>query len=151
LRYRKSEVEVGEYTGLLVNVRLRPMPSDQLDWLRWICAKRDPQTGRYWHEHPEPEFVQSPHPFFLKDRRSLLFRCQSAYFPEVEEACRERGLPELVPDGANYALRVASSIKNYDNEIETFVEWIGRYVIDGEIRWRYEHWEEDRWQVEVWR
>ncbi len=68
------------------------------------------------------------HPFFKCERATLLFTCSSAYFYDAEQGLcivqngHEYDSPEQV------TVRVRSSLKNYNGEIEKFVDWIKPHI-----------------------
>lgn len=64
------------------------------------------------------------HRFFSLPRWSSVFGCSSAHFPTVGSNFKRRtfGTEEVCE------LFIHSSLKNYDDEIETFFEWISPFV-----------------------
>lgn len=77
------------------------------------------------------------HPFFRCDRWMQIGHCCSAYFPaEPRFIFEKRSL------GNDYVLNIRCNLKNYDSEIERFIDWIKPYVdaVPGEFLgfYRYE-------------
>lgn len=62
------------------------------------------------------------HPFFRTERGELLACCDSAYFPGETHSCLQYNM-------CYYSLTIRSCIKNYDSEIELFLDWIKPYII----------------------
>lgn len=90
----------------------------------------------------EQEIVTiDPHPFLKCDRKRSLFHCASSYFRDNEQG-RCYFNKEHYDFGYSwqerYVLRVSSSLKNYNSEIETFCNWIEPFVEYGVAYSRYE-------------
>ncbi len=88
----------------------------------------------------KPETLPN-HDFFKTERWFCLFRMDSYYFDaETHSSFRFNEI------SGSYYLTVTSNLKNYDSEIELFVEWITPYLqkFDGEFLGysRYEETEE---------
>ena len=75
-------------------------------------------------------FCQSPnspdHPFFKSDRPWLLQSGGSYYFPQV---MRTEFKYDIITK--KYSLCFRTNIKNYDGEIECFLDWIKPYIESG--------------------
>lgn len=102
---------MGMYTEIFVNVDLRTdTPPDIIATLKAMCAKD----------------ADSP---LLKDkpsRWSYLFSDGSCYTPKTE--CRKLTYSDT---GKHWSLIAKGDIKNYEDEIETFFEWLMPHI-DGE-------------------
>lgn len=106
---------MGDYTSLVISARLRPdMPIEYLDSLKALISGEieivDLLGGKV-HRNP--------------------LRGSSAYSPEGARSLQQTTHP------SGWTLNVVSSTKNYDQEIELFLEWIRPYVSDGhgELGW----------------
>src|SRR5687768_4686159 len=64
------------------------------------------------------------HPFFKSDRWRILFSCSSYYFA-VNQANREMW------NDSGWRISTRSNIKNYDDEIEKFLDWIKPWIWGG--------------------
>lgn len=71
--------------------------------------------------YPEP--AHPSHPFFQTSRWSWMFRSNSFYFVP-----RSIQLFERDDISNNWVLIVRCDLKNYENEIEKFIDWITPYV-----------------------
>lgn len=113
---------MGMYTGIYGRVVLKDVPSSVrvflMDWFwRW----------------DDQEFDNKPdHPFFKTDRWDTLLYGGSAYFPDCEYGARMTVGPQTI------TLELSASLKNYDEEIEKFLDWIEPYRDSGTIYYRYE-------------
>lgn len=111
------------YTALVLDARLkRDTPDEVIRALRAMVAG----TGDNVPIVERPE-----HPLFGTSRWSWMLTGSSAYFP-LERA------PQLfkpVSGGGETTeplmLSVGMSIKNYDNEIELFLDWLTPYIEEG--------------------
>jgi len=104
---------MGDYTRIKFYAKLRSdTPAGVLDVLR----------ATFTSEEAVPTELRPDHPFFRAPRWEPLFQCTSAYF----ETPGPRGLIE----GETTILQFHSSLKNYDDEIEKFCDWIGPYLAE---------------------
>jgi len=72
-----------------------------------------------------PRPVQMPpHPLFETENWDLLLICSSQYFA-TSKAQSAVWLDEV--DG-RYRVLIRSNLKNYDDEIEKFIDWITQYI-----------------------
>src|SRR5262245_10822074 len=87
-------------------------------------------VGDMLHE-PEPAIT---HPLFGTDRWRFMLRGDSCYF-----AAEQRST--FMVEYGHWFLTVQSSFKNYDHEIDKFVDWITPYTseLDGEFLGYYRH------------
>lgn len=67
--------------------------------------------------------VLPDHPFFKCDRWVQIGHCSSAYFP-----AEPRFIFEKKSYGDDYVLNLRCNLKNYDEEIKHFINWIKPYV-----------------------
>lgn len=103
---------MGDYTELHYNVEMvRDVPTQATDLLRYMVGKLD----------DEPALAD--HPLFSAKRWRYMLRCDSYYFPmSTSSTC-------FYDDIANqWFLSVRSNFKNYDDEINLFIDWIDPYV-----------------------
>lgn len=86
--------------------------------MRRIIQERDPA-----------EHFTSEHPFFGKDRAWAVFNCASYYHPGP--------FHRLVEDEGALDARFVSfrnSLKNYDDEVEAFFDWVRPHVVVHRLR-----------------
>jgi hypothetical protein len=120
---------MGMYTGLKLNVKLKEEMKDQwLPVLRVMLKNED--------DYKKPDEV-ADHELFHTQRWTWMFYGSSTYLE-----------PEYIPDSkldeCNNELFVRFNIKNYDFEIQKFLDWLSPYVeILKEGKYRYEEYDED--------
>lgn len=101
------------YTALHFNALLKlDVDPKVVQTLKYMTGQRDTLVNL-----PEDDF-------FSTDKWEILFLMDSYYFPAVTHSVVE-DLPGRI---TGYALSVTSNLKNYDSEIETFLEWIMPHV-----------------------
>ena len=61
------------------------------------------------------------HNFFKTERYSYMLKCRSYYFTGTNNT-------KLIEDEYHYVLHIDCDLKNYDNEIELFLDWISKYL-----------------------
>jgi hypothetical protein len=108
---------MGMYTELVLAVELdRDTPKDVIDILEYMCGMRG----------GIPE-VLPDHPLFKAPRWAMLLCCDSAYFAGDTNSYIKRDDfdSELK---CSYYLTIRSNLKNYDYEIELFLDWLSQYV-----------------------
>lgn len=116
------------YTALVLDARLEAgVPSSVLDVLSYMITET--QDGA-------PPALPK-HDLFGNTRWSWMFRGSSAYFPIEREPILQRTVYSA-PTEVNWILSVGLSIKNYNNEIELFLDWIKPYVEEAIGYWQYE-------------
>ena len=104
---------MGDYTRIKFYAKLRSdTPASVLEVLR----------ATFTSEEAVSKELRPDHPFFRAPRWEPLFQCTSVYF----ETPGSRGLVE----GKTTILQFHSSLKNYDDEIEKFCDWIGPYLAE---------------------
>ena len=109
---------MGMYTELILGCKLKPeTPQEVIDIIKWMCEPDDKRG-----EPPEA------YPFSSKGRMKWLFRMSSYYF-----SVSSTPAPHFVFDenGDNWILSTRSNLKNYEDEIETFLEWLKPHIESG--------------------
>lgn len=102
---------MGMYTELHFNVELKKgVPSDVLAILRLML-------GEIKRKLDLPD-----HPLFKTDRWKIMFQCDSYYFKaDTHSTLRYDEISET------WLLCIRCNVKNYNDEIEKFVDWILPY------------------------
>lgn len=104
---------MGMYTEILVRAEL-PADTDRV-----VLGALEAMIGR-----EDVPTVLPDHPLFSCHRWSSLGTCTSAYHPVISSSYLTAS-----PWGADrLALFMHASLKNYDNEIELFFDWIDPYL-----------------------
>lgn len=119
---------MGMYTAIHFNSKLNvTKDSDTAKMLKYMLGERKTR----------PRLPD--HPLFKTDRWQIMLRCDSYYFDEdTHSTLRWDEISEA------YYLCIRSNLKNYDDEIEKFIDWImphcGKYKEDGDFLgfYRYE-------------
>lgn len=110
------EKQMGMYTALVLDARLKvDAPEDVIETLTYMVADNKP------HEQDLPS-----HPLFGDTRWTWMLRGSSGYFP-IERVPQLRQLLDGYPGGA-WLLSVGCSIKNYDDEINLFLDWLKPHI-----------------------
>lgn len=103
---------MGMYTEMVLNCTVKgDTPADVLAVLRYMFNDDDRPD-----ENPD-------HAFFRCDRWPMLGGCSSHYF--IPFALSKIESPTYVRD---HYLSTRSDLKNYDGEIDKFVDWVWPYV-----------------------
>lgn len=108
---------MGMYTELHFNAELKDdVPEDVMDTLRFMVGLES-----------EPPLNTPDHPLFSTYRWDFMLECDSYYFPASTRS-------ELVYAEPNddYYLCIRCNLKNYDKEIQKFIDWITPYVDSAE-------------------
>ena len=102
---------MGRYTELVLGVELMSEPI-VIDTLK-----------RMLDNNAENKVVTIDHPLFSTTRWAWMLLCDSYYFDGQTDS-------KLVYDTLNksYYLNVRCNLKNYDNEIEQFLDWLCPYI-----------------------
>ena len=110
---KKKENKMGMYTELIFGAKLKKdTPKDIIESLKYIIGYRE----------------EKPKNFTLPEGRcEWLLRGESYYFAISNPVC-EMWLDSICNQ---YRISTRSNIKNYENEIETFLEWIKPYISGG--------------------
>lgn len=105
---------MGTYTELHLNVRFsRHTPEQVIHTLSWMLS-----------EGPMP-LAMPDHPLFETDRFAGMLRSGSAYFGNATPSAMHKEL-----DTGEHVLSVHTSFKNYNDEIDKFIDWISPWVDD---------------------
>ncbi|HBG8471541.1 hypothetical protein KGF51_09825 [Clostridioides sp. ZZV14-6045] len=117
MRHNQVEKEhMGQYTEFVFAVKLkRDTPKNVIEILKFLKEDTDEE------EYDVPELPK--HDFFNCDRWSMLFLSDSAYFDGITNS-----ILEFDNITESYFLTVRSNLKNYDNEIVKFLNWIKPYI-----------------------
>lgn len=102
---------MGMYTELVLGVELASEPV-VIDTLKLMLDGDE-----------ENKVVTIDHPLFSTSRWSYMLLCDSFYFDGQTDS-------KLVYDenSKSYYLNVRCNLKNYDNEIEKFLDWLCPYI-----------------------
>lgn len=106
---------MGHYTEFHFNVELKKDTPDNVLYILYYMLD---QKNKYYKK---PDF--SDHPFFQCDRWTSLFIGKSEMFP-----LRMKSILYYSQRHNHYLLNVSINLKNYDNEIKKFLDWISSYV-----------------------
>lgn len=120
---------MGMYTAISLGIELRKdTPDEVTELLR--CMVYGNYGGQVGCKIPD-------HPFFVCTRWQSLFRMDSYYFDYQTNWSFD--LDEIT---RTWHLSGVSNLKNYDNEIDKFLDWINQYIHQaacGHLGWtRYE-------------
>lgn len=103
------------YTELVLGVDLvRDTPKEVIDILEFMIS------GEF--EDPKP--IVPDHPLFKTDRWRTMLQSDSYYFGEFGNSLIDA--PRFKEDV--YKLSIRSNLKNYDSEIELFLNWLSPYI-----------------------
>lgn len=106
---------MGMYTELFISCRLKNDPAI-INVLKYMIGEIDEQPALPDHNL-----------FKLADRWNFMLQCSSYYFvPRVVH------LLEYDKIGDYWCFINRSDFKNYDNEVELFINWIRPYLIDSD-------------------
>ena len=121
---------MGMYTELVLGIEIEPT-TEVLDILHYMLGDIEDQ----------PECIkQSNHELFKTSRWAIVLRCDSYYFDGQTDS--KLFVDNLYEDEPMYYLNVRSNLKNYDSEIEKFMDWLSPYIkTDGFLG--YKRYEED--------
>lgn len=113
---------MGAYTRLNLAFELKQhTPDTVLDVLRFMCYTHEEQPGN--------QMIIPDHPLFITPRWTHMLQGDSYYFPAEAHSKLIHHTEAYVPF---YELNVECNLKNYDGEIEKFVDWVMPYV-DGHV------------------
>lgn len=118
---------MGMYTALVLDARLKDdTPQGVIDVLQRMISGTEVSS--------DPRSLPD-HGLFGDTRWSWMLRGSSAYFPlEREPSLRAPFYYSHGHSDTPVLLSVGFSIKNYDNEIELFIDWLTPYVYEA-IGW----------------
>lgn len=119
---------MGMYTELHFNAQLkRDTPKQVIDTLAYMN----------WQVQDEPSILPK-HELFGKSRWDFMLRCSSSYF-----ALSPASSVDWDEDSRCYYLHVRCNLKNYNDEIESFLDWIMPYIDSGGECLGYYRYEEE--------
>lgn len=124
---------MGMYTEIVLGVALkRNTPKEVIDILNYMIDG----------EPDESRLILDDHPLFKTDRWHFMLCCNSAYFGGYSNSI----LKEPRHSYDIYHLSIRSNLKNYDSEIELFLNWLNPYIeTDGFIGYmRHEEFDDQR-------
>ena len=104
---------MGHYTQLVLNVDLnRNTPPHIIEMLNFMIG--------------EPDYIMViaelfTHPLFATQRWQYMLNCDSTYFHGFTRS-------ELRQDWGRWMLGVRTNFKNYDKEIEHFIDWLHPHI-----------------------
>lgn len=113
---------MGMYTEIIFGAWLKEdLPQDVVDTINILVNSNINDIRNFCQLSSVPD-----HPFFKSERPWLLQSGGSYYFPQVMRA-------EFKYDkiAKQYSLCFRTNIKNYDDEIEKFLDWIKPYIESG--------------------
>jgi len=111
---------MGMYTELIFGCGLKKeTPKDVIDILKYMCDENNDKSTE--------GLVIPNHPLFGDTRWRIMFQCSSYYFGANE------GLSKLWYDdiSKNWRISTRSNLKNYNDEIELFLDWIKPWISQG--------------------
>ena len=124
---------MGMYTELHFNAELKGnVPKNVIDTLKYMINK-----------HNDIDFDPSQvfkHQLFSTDRWPVMLQCDSYYFSaDTNSTLRYDDIAK------SYFLCIRSNLKNYDGEIEHFIDWIHPYLdeLEGDYLGHYRYEEDD--------
>ena len=104
------------YTELILGCKIRgDAPKEVIETLKWMCSEQEDNLPESW-------------PFPKDSRHKRLFRMGSYYF------AISSSIPPVFQydsNGNTWMLSTRSNLKNYNNEIETFLAWLRPYIEQG--------------------
>jgi len=104
---------MGMYTELNIGVRICPTPT--------VLQKLNYMLGE------DTEDVHIDHPLFTDQTRwKYMLLSDSYYFDGKSDS--KLFIDDLYPDDPMYYLNVRCNLKNYDEEIEKFMDWLCPYI-----------------------
>lgn len=110
------------YTEFKFSARLKhDTPKDILDFLNTVIVDRNIGTDKVLFKTEDVFNPEINHPFFKTERWYMLFLSNN--FRDDIETSQFK----LVKN--RWEINIHSEFKNYDNEIELFIDWIKPYII----------------------
>lgn len=104
---------MGMYTELNIGVNLSSeTPKNIIDILEYMLG-----------DNENDEIETTSHPLFLTDRWRYMLRCDSYYFDSRTDSSMSKD--DITK---RYELNVRCNLKNYDNEIDFFLNFIQPYL-----------------------
>jgi len=114
---------MGMYTEFVFGAELKhDTPKEVIGVLKYIILSNVIEKS--------PDMIIPKHPFFETDRWHLLGQCSSYSFG-FSASCSKMVYDNIT---TSWLIAIRSSIKNYNNEIEKFMDWIKPYIKHGSGR-----------------
>ena len=106
---------MGMYTELIFSAELKSdLPEQVVNVIQYMCDGKN-----------QPDILPE-HDFFKTNRWRYLFTMSSCYFVDTISPVFRR---DKYDD--DWRLSTRSNLKNYDGEIEKFLDWIKQYITGG--------------------
>lgn len=106
---------MGMYTELVLVTKVRgDAPAEVIEALKIMCSNKTKDNS---------ELPQIDHPFFKLGRAAWMFQNNSYYFVPASVSQFEWNAI-----GKFWTLIVRCDLKNYEDEIDTFVDWLTPYL-----------------------
>lgn len=102
---------MGMYTELSVSAELKDLTELEINALMWMVGEIDQPSSLPNHE------------LFKCDRCEYMLRMRSYYFPFTIDP-----VLKLDPIDNQYRLVTRSNMKNYEGEIELFIDWLKPFI-----------------------
>lgn len=101
---------MGMYTKLHCNIKIKKDATECIEILKYMLGEKE-----------EIDFEIPKHNFFSKESRwDFMLKCCSCYFTDSQNS-------DLKESYYGYVLHCDCDFKNYENEIELFLDWISQY------------------------
>ena len=118
---------MGMFTELYLGVRLKKdTPSNVIDILKYMINGVDEDNGE---EVPD---TAPYHPLFETRMWEHMLQCRSYYFH-----ARLVNILQYDDISESYHLTVRSDLKNYNDEILYFIDWLTPYIVKGYNCWEH--------------
>ena len=102
---------MGMYTKLHCNIKIKKEANECIEILKYMLGEKE----KIDFEIPEHNL------FKVEDNRwEFMLKCCSDYFTGTQNS-------KLIDNEYNYVLHCDCDLKNYENEIELFLDWISQY------------------------
>lgn len=103
---------MGMYTKLHCNIQIKKEANECIEILKYMLGEKD-----------EIDFEIPKHDLFKQEtgRWEYMLKCCSEYFTGTENS-------KLIDKGYGYVLHCDCDLKDYENEIELFLDWISQYA-----------------------
>lgn len=106
---------MGMYTEFVMAAKLKKdTPKTVIDILEFMMRDRE-----------DPPIDLPDHPLFQTERWGIMLCCDSAYFAGDTHSMLSKRKYDF---GVEYTLTIRCNLKNYDSEIEWFLDWISPYI-----------------------
>lgn len=101
---------MGMYTKLHCNIKIKKDATECIEILKYMLGEKE-----------KIDFEIPKHNFFSKESRwDFMLKCCSCYFTDSQNS-------NLKESYCGYVLHCDCDFKNYENEIELFLDWISQY------------------------